>query len=207
VEASSGKAASAEMPAAGELARIAAAEAGKFNKSQKYLRGLFSGGTLCYEAMLALEKAGLVIRSNIAKKKELLLSDVEKSEANTLLDMGDDYFTNGMPHPMIDPQLRVKRIAQEGKDPECALLLLDCVGGYGSHENPAAAIAPAIRDAIAAAKAQGRHLCVAASVCAAERDPQKLSAQRKTLEDAGALVMPCNAAASALAVKIMNAIA
>ncbi len=86
------------------------------------------------------------------------------------------------------------------------MLLLDCVGGYGSHENPAGAMAPAIRDAIAHASGQGRHLSVVASVCGTEGDPQKRSQQEDILREAGAIVLPCNAQAVRLAVAIMKQI-
>ena len=118
--------------------------------------------------------------------------------------MGDDYFTNGMPHPMIDPRLRVSRISREGTDPRTAVLLLDCVTGYGSHENPAGALAPAIREAMANAEARGGHLTVVASVCGTEEDIQTRSDQEAILREAGAIVMPCNAQAVRLAVEIMK---
>jgi succinyl-CoA synthetase alpha subunit len=187
-----------------ELSAIAGREASLFSQEQLYLRGLYSGGTLCYEAMLAMERAGIPVYSNIAVNKDFALPDVEASKENTLLDMGDDYFTNGLPHPMIDPRLRVERIEREAGDPAAAVLLLDCVGGYGSHENPAGALAPAIKAAMGNADAQGRHLSVIASVCGTEQDPQRRGEQEEILRSAGAIVMPCNAQASRLAVEIMR---
>ena len=187
-----------------ELNRLAAAEAGRYAPEQRHLRGLYSGGTLCYEAMLALRENGLPVYSNIAMEAEFLLADVEKSTDSTVLDMGDDYFTNGLPHPMIDPRLRVERIGREAADPETAVLLLDCVGGYGSHENPAGAMAPAIRSAREAAESRGGHLTVIASVCGTENDPQKRGEQEEILRGAGAIVMPCNAQAVRLAAAVMN---
>ena len=181
------------------LEALAEKEAAQFADEQVYLRGLYSGGTLCYETLLALDRAGVSAYSNIALKPEMKLKEVERSKENTLLDMGDDYFTDGMPHPMIDPRMRIARIEQEANDPEVAVLLLDCVGGYGSHDDPAGAMAPAISTAIVHARNQSRHLCVIASVCATENDPQKRSVQEQTLRDAGAIVTDCNAQAARLA--------
>lgn len=190
-----------------ELEEIACSEIALFAPGQTNLRGLYSGGTLCYEAILALEGTGLPVYSNISQHEEFLLEDVEQSKGNTVLDMGDDYFTNGMPHPMIDPRLRIERIGKEADDETTAVLLLDCVGGYGSHENPAEALKPAIRDAKQKAEAQKRHLCVIASVCGTENDPQKRSEQEKILHDAGVIVMPCNAQAVRLATRILQQLA
>lgn len=189
-----------------ELLKTAKIEARLLAEGQNCLRGLYSGGTLCYEGLLSMAEAGLPVYSNISMKPEYVLEDVEQSVDHTLLDMGDDYFTNGMPHPMIDPRLRVERIAREGENPRTAVLLLDCVGGYGSHENPAGVLAPAIREVKEKAAANGRHLIVIASVCTSEGDPQIRSRQEELLKEAGTIVMPCNAQAVRLAVMIMEEI-
>lgn len=182
---------------------LARQECEKLNANQKYLRGLYSGGTLCYETMLLLRDQGVQAWSNIAIDKALLVEGGEVSRDNTLLDMGEDFFTNGMPHPMIDFRQRVTRMEQEAADPTVALLLLDCVCGYGTHSDPAGELAPAIRAAKEIAAKDGRHLTVIASVTATETDPQVRSKQIKTLEDAGALVLPCNAQAAKLATAIL----
>ena len=183
-----------------------AAEAALLAPDQRYLRGLYSGGTLCYEAMLAFRDAGIPAYSNIAIDRELLLENPDLSREHTLVDMGEDFFTNGMPHPMIDLRMRIERIARDCAEPDVAVLLLDCVGGYGTHDDPAGALAPAIVSAKAAAKAQGRHLPVIASVTASEGDPQVRSAQEQTLRDAGAIVCDCNAQAVRLAFAILDRI-
>lgn len=203
VQTAKGSAASDDLTQA-EMDEFADGEARQITGDQKYLRALYSGGTLCYESMLALKNSGVAVYSNISLDKEFSLEDPEQSRENTLLDMGDDYFTNGMPHPMIDPRLRVERILKEGADKETAVLLVDCVTGYGSHENPAGAIAVSIHKAKEEAKAQGRYLSVVASVCGTESDPQKRGEQEQILRDAGAVVMSCNAQAARLATMIMN---
>lgn len=187
-----------------KLMTLARAACEKLQPEQKYLRGLYSGGTLCYETMLLLRDRGVNAWSNIAIDKALLVEGSEESRDNTLLDMGEDFFTNGMPHPMIDFRQRVTRMEQEAADPLVALLLLDCVCGYGTHENPAGELAPAIRRAKEIAAKQGRHLTVLASVTATETDPQVRSEQIRILEDAGAIVLPCNAQAAKLAAAILK---
>ena len=177
------------------LARI---EASKMAKGHKYVRGLYTGGTLCDEAMkLMLPRLGHIY-SNIPLQPEDKLSDARNGISNqhTFLDFGDDEFTVGRPHPMIDPSLRAERIRLEAKDPECAIIMVDCVIGYGSHENPAGELSEAIRQAKKTAEADGRYLLVVASVCGTEGDPQSLSKTRMQLTEAGAVVLPSNAQAT-----------
>jgi succinyl-CoA synthetase alpha subunit len=207
VELSCGVAVDDECLTEDQCAELAIAELARFAPTQRFLRGLYSGGTLCYEAILALTKAGIPVHSNIALTSEWQLEDVEHSRETTVIDMGDDYFTNGMPHPMIDPRLRVERLEREGADEQVAVLLLDCVTGYGSHENPAGVLASAIRDACAQAEASGGHLCVIASVCGTDGDPQKRSEQIDILRQAGAHVLGSNAQAVRLATRIMQGMA
>ena len=157
---------------------LAQEECAKLAPEQRYLRGLYSGGTLCYEAMEILREQGIDTWSNIALKPARLLEGGQPSRDNTLLDMGEDFFTNGMPHPMIDFRQRVERMEREAASPEVGVLLLDCVGGYGTHEDPAGELAPAIRQAKERTAREGRHLTVIASVTATEADPQVRSRQR-----------------------------
>lgn len=186
------------------LEALAQEECAKLSPGQRYMRGLYSGGTLCYEAMLLLGEQGIGVWSNIALDPARLIEGGAASRENTLLDMGEDFFTNGMPHPMIDFRQRVERLEREAADPTVGVVLLDCVGGYGTHEDPAGELAPAIRQARARAAGEGRHLTVIASVTATEADPQIRSRQAAALEEAGALVLPCNAQAARLAAKIVN---
>ena len=171
---------------------------------QTRLRGLYSGGTLCYETMLILQEEGIDTWSNIALDASHKLPDGAPSRDNTLLDMGEDFFTNGMPHPMIDFRQRVERMEQEAADPHVAVLLLDCVGGYGTHADPASQLAPAIVRAKDIAAQGGRELVVLASVTATETDPQVRSRQVQILEQAGAVVASCNAQAARLAASIIR---
>jgi succinyl-CoA synthetase alpha subunit len=185
--------------------KLAREEASKLAPSQKYVRGFYTGGTLCDEAMKLMLPSLQHIYSNIPLQPEDKLEDVRngKSYQHTFLDFGDDEFTVGRPHPMIDPSLRAERVRLEGMDPECAIIMVDCVIGYGSHENPADDLSKAITQATRTAEADGRHLLVVATVCGTEGDPQKLSSSRKQLVEAGALVLPSNAQAARFAMLVI----
>ena len=170
--------------------------------AQRYVRGLYSGGTFCSEAALLLSEHVAPVYSNTPIGGAEPLADVWRSRAHTLIDLGDDVFTRGRPHPMIDHRLRNERIAIEAQDPQTAVLLLDVVLGYGSHPDPAAAMAPAIAAAIAQAAEAGRRLVVIGFVCGTEADPQDLKRQQATLTEAGMIVTKTNAQAVRLAARI-----
>ncbi len=188
----------------GELRPVAEKEWSRLSKAQKYIRGLYSGGSVCEEAMIVLHDLGLEINSNVPIKSHLKLSDSKKSIAHTFVDMGDDEFTVGVPHPMIDFTLRKERILQESEDKECALILLDVVLGLGVHENPAGELASAINKARQIASHNGRYLVCVASITGTDKDPQNRGIQKKILEDAGVIVMPTNAQAARFAALVVN---
>lgn len=187
-----------------EVKNIIKKETLNFSDKQKYIKGLFSGGTLCYESILIMNDLLGDVYSNVSLKEEFSLKDPEKSIQNTFLDMGEDYFTDGMPHPMIDTRLRFERIKREAKDPETALILLDIVLGYGSNEDPAGALLPAIQEAKDLAEKEGRYLSVVASICGTDKDPQNIEEQTKKLKDAGVIIMPSNAQAARMAAFIVS---
>jgi FdrA protein len=163
---------------------------------QKYLRGLFSGGTLCYESQVIWrEMLQEPVWSNAPLKHETQLADSLHSVKHTCVDLGEEEFTVGRPHPMIDNDLRIRRLRQEASDPEVAVIMLDVVIGYGAHPDPASELDPAIRQAKQLAN---RELIVVASVTGTEQDPQRLSAQVASLKSAGAIVCDSNAAAAKL---------
>jgi FdrA protein len=165
-------------------------------RSPGYIRGLYCGGTLCDEAMMiASERVGEVA-SNIPLRPEWRLESVHESRGHTFVDFGEDELTEGRAHPMIDPSLRTERLRREAADPEVGVVLLDVVLGYGAHPDPAEELAPAI----AAADAQ-----VIVALCGAARDPQDLEAQRRRLEEAGAVVTRSNAHAARMAVAAATA--
>jgi hypothetical protein len=170
---------------------------------QQYLRGLYSGGTFCYEASLLLKKNLGQVYSNTPVDSEDRLDDVWTSRGHTVIDLGDDLFTRGRPHPMIDHRLRNERILKEAGDPEVAVILLDVVLGYGSHPDPASEMAPVIQKAKALADKAGRHLVVVGFVCGTSLDPQDLSKQEAALRDAGVTLAESNAHAVHLAATVV----
>jgi succinyl-CoA synthetase alpha subunit len=184
------------------LLQLANTEARALKPAQRYLRGLYCGGTLTDEALFMAHRELGGVWSNNQTDPAWLLVDPTRSKEHTIIDLGDDVFTAGKPHPMIDPAARAERIAIDGHDPETAVLLLDCVLGYGSHPDPAGACLEAIRAAKTAAKARGACLPVIASVTGTDADPQNRAAQMAKLEEAGVQVMPSNYRAALLAIEI-----
>ena len=118
----------------------------RWSAEQRFLRGLFAGGTFCYQAQQVLQDAGVQVRSNAPLEGNAHLDDPERSVGHTLVDMGSDEFTTGRPHPMIDSTVRCQRIVAESRDPSVAVLLLDCILGTIPHRTlPASSLAPSAR--------------------------------------------------------------
>ena len=171
-----------------EKTNLPVANGAPFAPSQKYLRGLFSGGTLAYEAQLLLQDHLPAVYANAPLDKRFKLAKSTVSQGHTIVDLGEDEFTVGRLHPMLDNELRIKRLHQEAADPETAVILLDVVLGDGAHADPASELAVAIAEAIATAAAAGRHLAVIALVVGTDADPQNLASQIEQLAMAGAEV-------------------
>jgi succinyl-CoA synthetase alpha subunit len=174
----------------------------RLSARQRYVRGLFSGGTFCYEASMLLGAQLGEVWSNAPVDPRMRLADVHQSKGHTLVDLGDDEFTRGRPHPMIDFRLRNERILTEARDPEVAVILLDVVLGYGAHADPAAELAPVLAKARAGARKAGRNLPVVGFVCGTGEDPQGLARQEEALRAAGMLLTGSNAQAARLAAAI-----
>ncbi len=160
------------------------------------LRGLFCGGTLADEAMLVASPVLGDIRSNTPLREDLALGADLRGSGHVVVDFGDDALTRGRAHPMIDPSLRLERIATEAADPTCGVLLLDLVLGHGAHPDPAPSLASAIDAARTTAREDGRRLDVVVSLTGAEGDPQGLSRCAALLVEAGAHVRLSNAEAT-----------
>ena len=178
---------------------LAKKEAAKKKKSS-CLRGLFSGGTFVSEAQVILPELIGEVRSNAPLDKKFKLKDSLKLSGHAVIDMGEDEFTVGRPHPMIDFSLRNRMIISEAKRPEVSVLLLDVVLGYGANLKPLEDITPAITEAFI----HNRELSIVVSVTGTETDPQVRSKVVKSLEAAGVLVMPSNAGACRLAGEIIR---
>jgi FdrA protein len=171
----------------------------KLNAGQRYLRGLFSGGTLCYEAQVIWKDLlGSPVYSNAPLPGGPALSDSTKSLEHTAVDLGEEEFTVGRPHPMIDNDLRIRRLLQEARDPRVAVIMLDVVIGYGAHPDPASELGKTVEDAQGLARRERRELLVVASVTGTESDPQGLSRTILTLTQKGVIVCDSNAAAARL---------
>ena len=167
---------------------------------QRFIRGLYSGGSLAAEAVLLMQERVGPVYSNTSMPPSL--DDIWKSQGHSVVDLGDARLTRGRPHPMIDPRLRGERILREAADPEVAVVLLDVVLGYGAHYDPAGALTPVIRKARQAAEQAGRQLLFVASVCGTTEDPQNASRQESSLADAGVLLGGSNAEAVRIALEL-----
>lgn len=173
----------------------------KLNKDRRYLRALYSGGTLCYESLLIFDDH-LKVHSNIALDKDLKLAYPAKGDAHYSIDLGEDEFTDGRPHPMIDSTLRQERIVEAVSAPDTRVLLLDVVIGYGANADPAKDLVSAIQQGRATA-ADGGPLVIA-HVCGTEGDPQSLRVQEEQLKAAGILTFSTNAAAVRAAMRAIT---
>ena len=116
-------------------------------------------------------------------------------EGHEIIDFGDDMYTKGRPHPMIDPKTRIEAINKIITMDDVAVVLFDNVLGYGSNDDMAGALAPSIKKVITAKKEKGQDILFVASVCGTEEDFQVYSEQVDTLREAGVLVLDTNAEA------------
>jgi FdrA protein len=171
------------LPAA-EVAGLVANATASLKAGRRFVRGIYAGGTLAQEAAALLR----------ARLGEVGID--ARHAGHRVVDLGDDIYTVGRPHPMIDGTIRREWIAREAADSTTAVILLDVVLGYGAHSDPAGELRTAIEDA------RGRNVTVVASVCGTDRDPQGLAGQAQALRQAGVLVMPSNAQAARLAARI-----
>jgi len=185
-----------------ELGALIRGERSGMMPQQKYIRGIFAGGTFCYQAQQILQDDGIVVNSNAPLEGNRQLFDPMRSVEHTLVDMGADDFTAARPHPMIDPSLRRERILAEAQDPQVAVLLLDFILGFNSSADPAGELAPAIVEAKDKARRRGGYLSVVASLCGTEEDPQGLEQQVKRLEEAGVVVFPSSARAAMFCARV-----
>lgn len=161
--------------------------------SDKVVKGLYSGGTLAAEAgMMISEALGL---DGLIKQEGYIL----KSNGYEVIDLGDDIYTQGKPHPMIDPDVRIQKIHEYGTQSKTGIILFDVVLGYGAHEDMAGALLPAIKEELAKAKEEKRTLYFVATVVGTRKDPQNYDETVKRLEDAGIFVAESNAKAVQLA--------
>ncbi len=159
------------------------------------VRGLFSGGTLCYESLVILSEALGPVYSNTPIDADRGLP--APANSHLCLDLGEEEYTKGRPHPMIDPEARIEMLREQAGDPEVAAIILDVVLGYGAHADPAAELAPVCAEITA-----GGGPRVIAYVLGTEQDPQGFDRQRREFEAAGCVVTETAARASLAAAGI-----
>jgi FdrA protein len=152
------------------------------------LLGLFSGGSLAHEAVTLLEPELGPLEGNVGHGPD------ERNGGHAVLDLGEEEYTQGRPHPMVDLDVRLGFLEEAAADENVGCVLLDVVLGHGGHSDPASGLS----EAIAAA---AKNAVVLARVCGTNGDPQDAARQTKILRDAGAIVAPSNAAATRLALR------
>jgi FdrA protein len=179
---------SAPAPAGGLVDKVEAAST-RVAPGRRTVRGLFCGGTLCYEAQLIVEELLGDVYSNEPLRARHGLPAPDR--AHVLLDLGAEEYTRGVPHPMIEPSSRLAMLRELGDDPDVAVVLLDVVLGHGSHPDPASLLAPVCQELMAGSGPQ-----VVAYVLGTEGDPQVYSVQRAALEAVGCIVPETNARAA-----------
>lgn len=162
-----------------------------FGPTQRWIKGLYTGGSLASEAAMLIRDALDLEDADPSHAEGYVL----RNQGHEIIDLGDDVYTHSRPHPMIDPAGRMERLPAVFDDEGTALILLDIVIGYGAAADPAGAVVPAIRAGIARAARAGRQVAVVASVCGTSRDIQGFEEQRRRLREAGVTVLPNNASA------------
>lgn len=168
------------------------------------IRGLFAGGTLCDEAMIIAEAELGPVWSNIPFDEANRLDSSLEADGPVMIDFGSDEMTQGRAHPMIDPTIRMEHLAKVAADPKVSVVLLDMVLGHGADADPASTMAPAITEAIATAKNDGRNLSVVVACVGTSGDPQGLARQAESLAAAGAEVHLSNAQAASRALSLIG---
>jgi succinyl-CoA synthetase alpha subunit len=184
-------------------AELLTTEKGKLKPTQKYIRGVFAGGTFCYQAQQIFKNGGFNVLSNTPIDKSLKLDNPDSSIDHTMVDMGDDRYTVTKPHPMIDGTYRRKRILDESKDSSVGVILFDIILGYNASPDPVGDIIEAIIEAKQVAQKRGDYICFAASICGTDEDFQDKELLVEMLEQAGVLVFESNAKASLFCAKLL----
>jgi len=167
------------------------------NPGRQSLIGLYTGGTLCTEALLILSGAGLKCTSNTTRE------GFDDSVLHRLIDLGADEYTVGRPHPMIEPAVRTPLLQEAIENDRSAIILLDLVLGYGAHDNPAADVVAALNSDSQKSNIDDLPLIVA-SVCGTDKDPQNYQQQRALLEQAGVIVCNSNSEAAELCTLLLE---
>jgi len=185
--------------------KLAKSLSSDLNNDQRFVRGFFAGGTLCYESKIILEQMIGKVYSNLSSDDEYSIKGNAASKENTLIDFGEEEFTSARPHPIIDPLLRKNRILEDADDPNVGVIIIDIICGINAAKNTMAFHAETIKKAIENAKEKGRRLSVFAYICGTEKDVSEN--ELKLLTDSGAKLFTSNALmsfAAALVVKNLD---
>lgn len=156
-----------------------------FDANQKGIKAYYSGGTLASEA-------AMMIRHSLGEEEVKDEGFTYKSTSHEVIDLGDDMYTQGKPHPMIDPEKRIEKLETSADSEDTAVIMLDNVIGYGSHADMASELAPTIKRITDKAKSEERSLVVLATVVGTDKDAQGYDKQRQILEEAGAILCDTN---------------
>ncbi|MFU8786443.1 MAG: acyl-CoA synthetase FdrA [Candidatus Izemoplasmataceae bacterium] len=175
-----------------------------FKKGQNKIKGLFCGGTLTAEALSVLRDHVKDVKSNVAKIKSEKMDNPLESHGHNLIDLGDDIFTQGKPHPMIEPSIRFERLIKEAKLEETAVILLDFELGIGSHDDPVGVTIQTLKDI---QKISQGNIAIVGYVCGTDKDHQDLLSSEKRLKEIGVLVAKTNAQAALIAAELVKGVA
>lgn len=170
----------------------------RFKETQKYILGLYTGGTLAGETKHVLQQAGIDLVANDYSTGE------HQSIGNEILDLGDDFFTRGKAHPMIDPGIRVQKLIEEANNPEVAVVMMDFVHGYGSNENPVKEMLPAIQKFNQEKQSSQEASIIVASICGTTDDPQDYNQAVNNLKAEGVVLFPSNYQAATFVAELMG---
>ena len=186
-----------------QIKEIVAREMRGYSAKQKYFRGLYCGGTFTEEGLIYYSShvKNARLHSNLNTAYAEKLASHLHSEGHSILDLGSEEFTACSPHPVFDPEIRLKRFRQELQDDEVAVILLDFITGPGVAKEPVKEFAIEAKKAIAE-----KHITVISNICGSAEDPQNIELQAKMLRDAGVIVTDSNYQSARLAAALMSAL-
>lgn len=169
------------------------------NEDKKTIKAYYSGGTLAGEAaMMIRDTLGMGV--GLGKKEGFMLNQ----EGHIVVDLGDDVYTQGKPHPMIDPTKRCECMREAADDPSTAVILFDIVLGFGSHADMAKSLLPCITELKERAASENRSVYFVTTICGTRKDYQDYDYQKKLMEDAGVLVCESNKQAVQTAIALLG---
>ncbi len=172
----------------------------KFEKEDnKTIKAYYSGGTLAYEASILLKDTLKLSSASEAKEGYIL-----NAQGHEVIDLGDDKYTQGKPHPMIDASTRIEYMKEAANDKSTGVILFDLVLGYGSHEDMAAELSKGIKVLQEKAKAENRKLFFVTTICGTKKDKQGFDSQKKQMEDLGVIVCESNKIAVEMAMYLIG---